>query len=288
MRVVATLPPLAWLAREVGGDRLEVLALLDPRSDPEVGMLTPAAARALANADVVFAVGGGVLPFEQQILPSLVRAGAPHVVAVLTEPEAGGEKPRAHRDHGAHVTRDPHAWLDPERMLDAAHRLTDRLAELDPPAAPRYRQSLALLVARVQEVDERIRGRLAASDGGVLLSEHPTWEVLARRYRTTVLTIEQEEREPSARRLREVIETARSARVRTLAIGGGGRHRLARTVAREIGAAVVEVEPLAYDWLDSLERAAALAAAASPSSAREPSDPQGPDREPSDPRSPDG
>lgn len=268
LRVVATLPPLAGLAEELGGDRVVVQALLGPRSDPEVGALPLSALRALAGADLVVALGGGVLPFEQQLLRATEGEGALPVVLVQggVEPTAGELESGSLTARGSSDGADPHAWLDPTRMVATARRLADRLAELDPDGASGHRQRLAQLEARLDAVDRRIRAELARAGGGVLLSEHPTWEVLARRYGARVLAIEQEEREASARRLVDVIEEARGARARAIAVAPGSRRRLANAVARELGIAVVEIEPLAYDWLESLERAALLAAGASDSS----------------------
>ena len=257
LRVVATLPPLAALAEAIGGDRVDVRVVLGPRDDPELHALTPKAASALATADVVLAAGTGAVALELALLDAIDRPGGP--VVVLLRPR--DERPASHRrGHHHDHDEDPHLWLDPDAMRAAARQLAARLAELDAGNGDAYATALDALDRRIGEVDRALRERLARGDR-VLLTEHPTWNVLARRYGVRVLAIEEEEREPGARRLREIIDRARAAGVRTLAVDGGGHHRLASTVARELGVVIVVLEPLAYDWLGSLERAAALVAA---------------------------
>jgi zinc transport system substrate-binding protein len=260
LRVAATVPPLASLAEAVGGEEIEVISLLGPRDDPEATPLSMGALRVLAAADLVVAVGAPALVAERRLLAAGGGVAAERMVRLCGEehPCAAGAD-----DHGRHgVDDDPHLWLDPEIMLDAAERLAGRLAQLDPGRGPDLARRVAELRLRVGAADERIRDRVAPRAGGVLFTDHPTWGRFAERYGVRQLGLEQEDREPSPRRLREVIEEARRSGVEALAVTAGGSNRLARAVARELGIPTVEVEPLAYDWLASLERVATLVAPA--------------------------
>ena len=53
-----------------------------------------------------------------------------------------------------------------------------------------------------------------------------------------------------------LIEQARSSRLQVVFVQRGFSQRRARLIAGEIGAEVVELDPLARDWLDNMVRVA--------------------------------
>lgn len=71
------------------------------------------------------------------------------------------------------------------------------------------------------------------------------------------MAIESGGKEPSPLALAKLIEEARRDGVRVVFTQPGFSDRSARTLAREIGARVVALDPLAYDWPDNLRRVAA-------------------------------
>jgi hypothetical protein len=67
--IVATTPDLADLARQVGGEHVEITTIADGEEDPHAIDVTPGMVRALADADLLMIVGYGL---EEAWLPDLV------------------------------------------------------------------------------------------------------------------------------------------------------------------------------------------------------------------------
>ena len=116
VRVVATTGHVADLVRNVVRDRTQVTQLLDGRADPHDYEPRPSDARALAEADVVFAAGGEVDAW----LGDLVQ-------------QSGGDARRvtlieAVRRHGD----DPHWWQDVRNAEPAVALIPYRLRPPDP------------------------------------------------------------------------------------------------------------------------------------------------------------
>ncbi len=102
VRVVATFSILADLARNVGGDAVDVTALVGPDSDAHAYSPSPADAKRLADAKVVLVNGLG---FEGWIERLVKASGTKAAVVVASK----GVSPRQMMDED-HGKSDPHAW----------------------------------------------------------------------------------------------------------------------------------------------------------------------------------
>ena len=253
LRVVASVPPQAWLVKQIGGDRVDVEVLLPPGASEHTYEPTPQQVARLADARLVVEVGHPALLFERRLLDAmLVREPRPLVVEMVP----GGPSPRSSpaHDHG----NDPHVWLSPRAMRAAAADVEAALERLDPPGAPLYRANLRQAVADIDRLDAELRRELAPLPQRRFLVYHPAWGHFARDYGLEQVAIESDGKEPSARRLVELVEEARRAGTRTVFVQRGEYDRPAQAIAAELGGRVVGLEPLARDWPGNLRRTAAL------------------------------
>jgi zinc/manganese transport system substrate-binding protein len=144
-KVVATTPDLAAIARQVGGDAVEVTSLALPTQDPHFVDAKPSLALALNRADLLLAQG---LDLEIGWLPTL-QAGArnPKItvgaggyldcssfISVLEAPT--GPVSRAEGD--IHRGGNPHYLYDPRNGAKVARAIAERLSRLDPGKAAQY------------------------------------------------------------------------------------------------------------------------------------------------------
>ena len=109
IKVIATFSILADLVKNVGGDRVEVASLVGPNSDAHVYSPTPADAKKVADAKVVFTNGLG---FEGWIDPpdqGFGFQGARHRRHQGRHAAQDRERPWPQPCHG-HGGTDPHAW----------------------------------------------------------------------------------------------------------------------------------------------------------------------------------
>jgi zinc transport system substrate-binding protein len=192
------------------------------------------------------------------VLPVLAkRADIPTVsmTAALDLPGLPEAEPPGH-DHSHRGASDPHVWVSPHLMEDAARTIAGTLTRLDPEGAPVYRRRLEELLAEIGALDREIRRELGGHPAGAFLTYHPAWGHFADEYGLEQMAIETEGKEPSSRHLVELIEEARARGVRTVFAQEGLPRRGAEVVAAEIGARVVTLDPLARDWPGTLRRLA--------------------------------
>ena len=112
----------------VGGDRVEVAALVGPNSDAHVFSPTPADAKKLAAAKVVFVNGLGLEGWMTRLVSASGSQGARPVVAstgIKTAQDGGRSSP------GRMVT-DPHAWQSIANAKIYVANIRDGLSKADP------------------------------------------------------------------------------------------------------------------------------------------------------------
>jgi zinc transport system substrate-binding protein len=249
LHVVATIEPLAWFVERLAGEHASVEVVIPPGADPHTFEPAPRQLQALAGAQLVVQVGHGALPFEENVVEQVRRLSPAALFVALADP-------------GQRTAEDPHLWVDPEAVRPLAAAIAHSLVELDPAAAASYRARLASLEEELDALDAELRSILAAARGRAFVVHHPTWGAFAQRYGLVQLALEHEGKEPGPRRLAALIEEARARGVEVVLVQRGFSDKAARTAARQIGAVVVEVDPLARDWPESLRQAARAVAGA--------------------------
>lgn len=148
VKVVTTIPDLAALTQEVGKELVEVKSLARGDQDPHYLEPKPSFVVTVNQADLLIDVGLqleiGWLPvlLTQSRNPRIQRGqngylNASEGIRPLEIPT--GPVDRSMGD--VHPEGNPHYWLNPKNGLIIAEKISERLALLDPPNAPTYRQN---------------------------------------------------------------------------------------------------------------------------------------------------
>jgi zinc/manganese transport system substrate-binding protein len=180
-KVVTTVEGLAALAREVGGDRVQVESLSRGTQDPHFVDANPMLAVKLRNADLLVDVGldleiGWLPPLVNQSRNANIQPGGPRrltaasTVEVLDVPT--GPVSRAQGD--LHPGGNPHFLTDPRRAGKVAAAIADRLSGLDRANAAYYGQRLQDFQRRLSAADARWQARLAPAKGRKVFTRHRT------------------------------------------------------------------------------------------------------------------
>lgn len=266
LQVVVSVLPQQFLVERIGGERVQVLTLVQPGDNEATYSPGPATLAALDGAQAWFTMG---VHFELAWQGRITRDRPGLEVVPLYEGlplrrvEESIAAGRGHRhDHDHAGMPDPHAWTDPRLAAHMADRIAATLARLDPAAAALYAERSAVLQAELLALHEELAATLAPVQGGTFVVFHPSWGYFADAYGLVQLPIELGGREPGPRGLAEVIRQARAAGVRAVFVQQQFSQRSALAVAEALGAAVIEADPLALDYLDNLRAVADRMAAA--------------------------
>jgi len=237
LHVVATTTIIGDIARNIAGDKTDVITLLTPGVDPHEYEPVPADLQALSQAKIVFANGGGLEPWLPKIMQS---AGSSIKIQTLTD----GLTLRALNEGGATVT-DPHVWFDVNNAIHFAEQIRDSLITIDPANADAYQTNAKNYIARLTDLDSSIKKQVEAipTKQRLLVTNHDTFGYFAAQYGFkvvgTVFPAGGAEASPSAQQVVELINSIKASQVKAVFTENTLNPELANTIAQEAGVKVI-------------------------------------------------
>lgn len=249
VRVVATTPDLAALAREIGGNRVSVVALAKPTEDPHFVDAKPSHIVTLNRADALIEGGaelelGWLPPLLENSRNSKIAAGAPGRI-VASEGIKMLEIPTSFdRSKGdVHSLGNPHFLADPLDVKILARNIANHFAQIDPKSASFYQSNLATFNSRLDAKLADWQKQLAPYRGAKIVTYHKDFVYLAQRFGLTIVD-ELEPKPgiaPSPSHLAQVIGKMRATKAKVILVQPYQNRKTAETVARQTGAVVLDV-----------------------------------------------
>jgi zinc/manganese transport system substrate-binding protein len=249
IRVVATIPDLADMARNIGGELLEIKSLATGVENIHAVPMKPSFATLLNRADVVILMG---LEMEHAFLPALLEAArnpkilpsAPGYIdcsVYITPLEVPTRIDRALGD--IHPAGNPHFNLDPVSGKAMARAITEGLARNYPAHDAVFKKNLATYLQTLDTAITRWQREAAPLRGVKLVSYHPDMLYFAQRFgMEPVGTIEiRPGVDPTPGHIVELEERMRREGVKVVVRELHYPANLAQTVAQRMGAQLVEL-----------------------------------------------
>ena len=176
VRVVATTSMIADLAREVGGERVEVEGLMGPGVDPHLYNASEGDVGRMMEADLILYNG---LHLEGKMADLLARME--NRAAAVTD---GIERERLLDSPTYAGSYDPHVWMDVALWKEAARTAAERLATLDTAHAEGYHERAAAYLVRLDSLDAAVRAQAARVPEAqrVLVTAHAAFGYFGRAY----------------------------------------------------------------------------------------------------------
>lgn len=244
LTIVATIAPLGSIAREIGGDKVNVIVLVPGGSDPHQYAPKPLEAELIRTCDLFISIGKE--PFLGQF------------------PEKEEEKFLGWIDWidgGIYVKNEnPHyLWMYPDNVRLVSRVITNKLISLDPENREYYETNLALFEEKIASLKEWISNLKKMNDlegeNVVLGGAHfePIAEVLG--LNVLGIIIKGEERLPSPSELVELKKAAVQGKAKVIIVLAtqkeGDEGRIADQISKETGIPIVYVYGVFVDERDS-------------------------------------
>lgn len=257
--VVVSVPPQGYFVRQIVGNRADVEVMVPPGSSPATYAPTPRQMMAASRARLYVAVGHPAFPFERRHLPRLRRQNPEMVVVDMARgmsflPLAEHQEDEGEEHHEGDT--DPHVWLAPDNVRIAARNIAAALIRIDPAGESVYRKGLQAFLSRIDVLDRNLHQLLDPLSKRVFVVNHPAWGYFAREYGLQQIAVQTGGKEPGPAELTRVIRRLKELDIHVIFVQQGFSQKGADIIAREVGARVVAMDPLAEDWPASLMKMA--------------------------------
>lgn len=245
--VVTTLPFLKEFVERIGGPSVSVVNLINGTESVHTYTPKPSDLVAISRARVLVQVGVGL---EVWVVPMIQSAKNPRLTIVT----AGRGIPLL-REHGldeedqaghAHVSGNPHIWLDPENAQMMIRTITDALIKIAPAQRTTFLANQAGYLKEIDAVEASIKAQVAALKDRRIVTHHGAWPYFARRFGFQIegVILEQPGSEASAKSLAALIQLIRRKQIKVIAMEPQLNAKVAETLAEETGATLVTITPL--------------------------------------------
>lgn len=230
LNVVASFSILGDFVRNVGGDRVSVTTLVGPDSDAHVYAPTPADAKKIADARLIFVNGLG---FEGW-LPRLVQSSGSKAKIVTA---SNGISPLR-----LGSAADPHAWQSVGNAKVYVANISQALSAADPASAEQFMKNTQAYVEKLDALDREVRDAVAKlpPDRRKVISTHNAFGYFAASYGIEFIAPlgVSTESEPSARDIAKIITQIKAAKIPAVFLENITDPRLMGRIAAETGARV--------------------------------------------------
>lgn len=216
IKIAASTTDLGSIAKSVGGDLVEVVAIARPNGDPHRVEVLPSYMVRVARAQVYLKVGLGLDQWADAIIEGsrngkLAVVNCSNGVNVLEKPT--GKVDASMGD--VHPDGNPHYWLDPRNAAVVARNIAAALAKVDAANAARYAQNAEVFAAAAQALAASGAEAVRKLPSREIITYHRSWSYFAHAFGLDVVeTIEPIPGiPPTARHLQDLVDIIQQRKV---------------------------------------------------------------------------
>ena len=230
INVAASLTILADFARNVGGDRVDVVSLVGPNGDAHSYVPSPADAKKLADAKLIILDGLGL----EGSTARFMRAAAKDAKVVTA---SDGITPLR-----LGTQSDPHAWQSVANAKTYVANIRDALIAADPAGKSVFEANAADYLRRLDALEAEVKAAIASipPDRRKLVTTHNAFGYFGTAYGVDFIAPHgvSTEAEPSARDVARIIAQIRAQKIPAVFLENVTDPRLLERIAQESGARI--------------------------------------------------
>ncbi len=255
--VGVTVLPQQYFVERIAGDLVEVAVMVPPGASPATYEPTPGQLSALNRAGVYLRIG--FVEFEMSWLGKISSVNPDMKMEDLslgvetiydTVPWAG--------EHTGmnHLGIDPHIWMSLVNARTIAQNVSDALSSQFPEHSARFKINLEGFLDEIDTLHSRLMKELAPYQNRGFMIYHPALTYFARDYHLKQYSLEIEGKTPSPAHMKRMTDLGLENRISTIFIQSQFDRNHAVALAGELGAGIVQIDPLDPEWLSQMEHIA--------------------------------
>lgn len=261
--VIATVFPLADIVKSIGNDYVNVMTILPPGASPHTFEPKPKDIIKYKKAKLIIIVGAGldfwvekmvekdekqiVLRLSDFIELSKYDDNSHHHYEHNKNDKHKYKRELKQEDHQEHeMEYDPHFFLDPILMIDAAKIITAKLSQIRFELSNYFNESFKNYKLKLIELDNLYKISLVQFKNKKLITFHNAWGYLARRYGLIVeeVIIEAPGKEPSPRKIKNLLDKLKKMNISTIFVEPQFNTKNIEAIAKDMHVQLVTLDPI--------------------------------------------
>jgi len=242
--VVASFSILGDMVQQIGGPDVTVETLVGPNGDTHVYEPTPADAKTLAGAKILFVSGLGFEGWMPRLASASGFKGKTVVASEGVKPRQMKTEEKSKEAQSGTEIIDPHAWQDLSNGLIYVHNIARALEEALPEKASNIETRAKVYEGQIKALDGRIRQEFAAIPAGKrrIITSHDAFGYFGDAYGIEFLAPAglSTEAEPSAAAFAKLIGQMKQEGIKIVFLENMTSPRLAQQLVKEGGAKLGE------------------------------------------------
>lgn len=239
LQVTASFYPVYFFSQEIGGEKANVVNITPAGAEPHEYEPSPQDLAHIEQSRLLVLAGNGLEAWGSDIEKNI----DPQHTLVAAAGE--GIANRNITEEGALVV-DPHVWLSPVLAQRMVERILGGLVSVDPQNKEYYENNAANLITQLNQLDTEYRNGLSKCLQRDIITAHAAFGYLAAAYGLNEISITglSPDAEPSPQELGRIAVLARTRGIRYIFFESLVSPKLAQTLAREVGAQTLVLNPL--------------------------------------------
>jgi manganese/zinc/iron transport system substrate-binding protein len=179
LNIVTTTGMIADITKNVGGEHVEVAALMGPGVDPHLYKASEGDVRRLQEANIVFYNGLHLEAQMGEVLEKMNEFGIKTVaVTNKIDPSLLQSPPQFAGNY------DPHVWFDVTLWMKAVEQVQETLAETDPANASEYEANAAAYLTELEELHQYVlsQAETIPAEKRIIITAHDAFSYFGRAY----------------------------------------------------------------------------------------------------------
>lgn len=245
--ITVTIEPLRFFTERIAGDRFSVQTMVPSGSSPETYEPTPRQLVYLSHSCLYIKIGK--IGFERTWM-SRLKVNAPQMKIIDSS-----EGIRYIKDENG--IEDPHTWMSCKNARIISRNILNALLKTKNNNSPCTKKDSIYFTNNynklIKDINKTERSIIAKKKRNkTFIIYHPILTYFAKEFDMKQLPMEEEGREPNAKQMMQLIQTAKKDKVKTIFIQREFSPRSSMQIVMALHSEPTEINPLSYNWLEEM------------------------------------
>ena len=257
INIAVSLLPQKTFVEKIAGNNANVIAMVEPGSNPHSYEPKPSQLRELSKVQIYFPIHIGfenvwLEKFATQNKNMKIVSMTKGVKYILMKKHNHKNEEHSH-DKKTYVKPDPHTWTSTLNVKIMAKNIYNELIKIDSKNKYFYKKNFLAFLDEINSTDKNIRELLLkVPSNSKFMVFHPSWGYFARDFGLIQFPIEIEGKEPKPKVFLELIKKAKEEDIKAIFTQREFSDKSAKSLAKELKIKVIKESTLNKSWSQNL------------------------------------